>query len=101
MRNLICRAYLTPQIALTPLIATILIRNHRRMELGRIINKRVMLGLKAIDQGWSTYGVVVGVGEVKIQVESLTRHQILGNLTLASGSSATLKFHLCYYATTV
>lgn len=54
-----------------------------------------------MDEEWSTYGVAVSVGEVEIQVESLTRNQILGNLTLASGSSATLKFHLCYYATTV
>ena len=59
-----------PKLPLTPIIVTILIRNHKRMELGRIINERGMLGLKAIDEGWYTYGVVVGVGKVEIQVES-------------------------------
>ena len=40
-----------------------------------------------MDEDWSTCGVVVVEAEGETQVESLTRPQILENLTIASGCS--------------
>lgn len=57
---------------------------------GRSISRTEKLGLVAMEECWSTPGVVGGEAEVEIQVESLTGPQIRRNITLASGSSGNL-----------
>ena len=82
-----------PTLPSVPVIAKYSLQRRFKIKHVIIISRTEMLVLMATDEGWTTSGAAVGEAEVEITVESLTRPQIWGNLTLVSWFSCNSATH--------